>query len=472
MEKQHEPYRILIVEDNPGDVLLITDYLEEEIVKPQLTFTESFKDTQRLLLDHSADLDIILLDLTLPDLEGERLLTQVLKLSADIPIVVLTGYSNLSFAKKSLALGALDYLLKDELNATILYKSIIYSIERNDHLQQIKDSQKRYADLFQLSPIPMWVYDAETLQFLDVNEAAINHYGYAKSEFLQMTIRDIRPESELSRLNDALKMTQDEESYFFQGEFIHQKKGGEKIIVEVRSNIIYIEGKKAEVVLANDVTERHKMQEELHTNTYLVETTERKRIAAAIHDGFQQIILAALMRFQNVRSKLSILNDQVIAKRYQEALDLLNEGIAQARNMAHELVPIQVEVDGLSGAIRDLIAKYGSVGLRVDFEENLGAERFAVSLEVLLFRLVQEGLNNVVKHAEATQVRIKVCGSNSGIRLVLTDNGKGFELDKIPKGSFGLNSLQSRVKSATGDFKITSGLGKGTQWDVYLPRRI
>jgi len=121
----------------------------------------------------------------------------------------------------------------------------------------LKESEQRYANLFHLSPQPMWVYDLDTLKFLDVNESAIKHYGYSYKEFLNMAIRDIRPEDEIPKLEVEIKQLKEKEKYYSQGEILHKKKNGQEIIVEIRGNILSYQGKKAEVVLATDITERY-----------------------------------------------------------------------------------------------------------------------------------------------------------------------------------------------------------------------
>ena len=119
----------------------------------------------------------------------------------------------------------------------------------------LKESEQRYSDLFHLSPQAMWVYDIATLQFLDVNEAAIKHYGYSYEEFQDMTIREIRPESEIPKLEASI--LKQKEKHYSGSEYLHKKKNGQEIIVEIRGNILSYKGNKAEVVLATDITERY-----------------------------------------------------------------------------------------------------------------------------------------------------------------------------------------------------------------------
>ncbi len=124
------------------------------------------------------------------------------------------------------------------------------------HLAEVAQSEQKYSDLFHLSPQPMWVYDLETYYFLDVNAAAVTHYGYTREEFLSMTILDIRPPEEIPKLEEAVALSRRYNKLFFKGTFKHRKKSGEIINVDIQSNIIQFHGRKAELVLANDITEK------------------------------------------------------------------------------------------------------------------------------------------------------------------------------------------------------------------------
>jgi PAS domain S-box-containing protein len=120
----------------------------------------------------------------------------------------------------------------------------------------LKDSEKRYSELFQLSPLPKWVFDLETLQFLDVNNAAIHHYGYSLDEFLSMTIKDIRPPEDIPGLDAVLEEYKIQQQFNLPGTIRHKKKNGEIILVDIKSNNIFYKGRNARVIVANDITDR------------------------------------------------------------------------------------------------------------------------------------------------------------------------------------------------------------------------
>ncbi len=255
MGKDTYPYRILVIEDNPGDFLLIEDYLDEHILSVQIVSAKTFKEATVILEQQVSVFDIILLDLSLPDKSSEGLLKEIIKISKCAPIIVLTGFSELDFAIKSLSLGLADYLVKEDLSSIILYKSIVYNIERNRYILKIQSSEKKYLNLFQMSPLPMWVYDSDTLEFLDVNQSAVRHYGYTMEEFLSMTIKDIRPQEDMTDLEKSLERSKSKEQDFqSQGVFRHTLKNGRIIYVDIQINLIKFNDRNAKLVLANDIT--------------------------------------------------------------------------------------------------------------------------------------------------------------------------------------------------------------------------
>ncbi|TVR78319.1 MAG: PAS domain S-box protein [Chitinophagaceae bacterium] len=255
MTFQENVYKILVVEDNPGDFLLVEEYIEEYMPNAEITHVKKFKECLNKLDNKNYFFDIILLDLSLPDVTKE-IITQKAGLISEItPVIILTGYTDLDFATNSLSLGFSDYLIKDTINALILYKSILYALERHRFVQSLRESEKRYVNLFHSSPAPMWVSDAKTKGFLDVNKATIKHYGYTKEEFLEMTESDIKPKDNL--LFKKLKIKPAIRNNLLTIEPIcHQKKDKSIIFVEIIKNSIHFKDKKAEIVIATDVTER------------------------------------------------------------------------------------------------------------------------------------------------------------------------------------------------------------------------
>lgn len=126
--------------------------------------------------------------------------------------------------------------------------------------QDLEESEARYRDLFDANPIPMWIYDVKSLRFLAVNDAAVHHYGYSRHEFLSMTIVDIRPPKDVSRLLQHVANVR--ERLDDAGQWRHVTKSGDVIDVDITSHTLIYEGRRAEAVSAIDVTEVHKAEKE------------------------------------------------------------------------------------------------------------------------------------------------------------------------------------------------------------------
>ena len=137
-------------------------------------------------------------------------------------------------------------------------------------------SEKKYKYLFENNPFPMWIFDIETLAFLEVNESAINHYGYSREEFMNMTIKDIRPAEDVEALMKTYKSAHLMEDA---GIWRHVKKNGEIIFVEKNIHLIKFGDRQAKLVLANDVTERTKTEKEIQRLNAELEEKVKERTA-------------------------------------------------------------------------------------------------------------------------------------------------------------------------------------------------
>jgi PAS domain S-box-containing protein len=251
-----KPYQVLVIEDNKGDFSLVEECLSDQPDEFVLSNAKNFAEAAIILASDKVKLDIILLDLSLPDKNGIDLICEIKMRSAGVPVIVLTGYADVAFGIKSLSMGISDYLLKDDLTAAMLYKSIVYSLERNRYILALAESESKYSQLFHLSPLPMWVVNLDTLQFIDVNEATVKNYGYSRDEFLNMTLKDIRSENEIPQMEQAIATLKHEPNKISPTILIHKKKNGELKHVEIQTAPVLYKGIRSRIVIANDVTER------------------------------------------------------------------------------------------------------------------------------------------------------------------------------------------------------------------------
>ena len=118
----------------------------------------------------------------------------------------------------------------------------------------LQASELRYRLLFKANPHPMWLYDTNTLQFLEVNDAAVHYYGYSREEFLSMSIKDIRPEKDVQALIRHLKETVENDGFEEAGVWRHRKKNGKVVEVEIISHTLEFNGHNAKMILATEIT--------------------------------------------------------------------------------------------------------------------------------------------------------------------------------------------------------------------------
>jgi PAS domain S-box-containing protein len=252
--------QILVIEDNPGDFILLESYLHDTRIDTEnIRHMPTLHDAADYLLEN--EVDLILLDLSLPDSTGLNSYEKIVTHEKDAAVIILSGTSDEELALQIVQMGAQDYLIKDELNARILEKTIMYALERKKNLSSLAHSKLEYQFLFENNPIPMWVYDTTNLAFINVNNAAIALYGYSKEEFLTMTILEIRPDNERERAL-LFNKRQQNAAYRSAGKWTHLKKNGEVLIVEIASHFLNSE-RKSKLVVAYDISQEQKAKLEL-----------------------------------------------------------------------------------------------------------------------------------------------------------------------------------------------------------------
>ena len=162
------------------------------------------------------------------------------------------------------------YAVRDQGGALLYYEGSVEDITARKRAEEmLARSEEQYRLLFESNPNPMWVYDAETFAYLAVNEAAVEHYGYTREEFLRMSILDVRPSKDIPAVLKNIATIEGVRRYA--GEWEHRKKDGTQIFVEINSQTIDFGGRRARLVLINDVTERK------HAERALRESEERYR---------------------------------------------------------------------------------------------------------------------------------------------------------------------------------------------------
>lgn len=196
------------------------------------------------------------------------------------------------------------------------------------------------------------------------------------------------------------------------------------------------------------------------------EEKERIRLSKDLHDGLGQILSTARM---NVNALDGGLKDEE-EKIWKNSLKLIDEAVVEVRNVSHALMPSALVQLGLIPAINQICDQINSTGqISVDFSSDGNFQNWKGSLKISVFRIVQELLNNMVKHSEASNIKIGINYKEPNLFLIMEDNGKGFDVKIIDQSKgIGWRNIKSRVNLMRGELEVDSEIGKGTRISVKL----
>jgi PAS domain S-box-containing protein len=215
-----------------------------------------------------------------------------------------------------------------------------------------------------------------------------------------------------------------------------------------------------------ELTERENQLRRLVGKLIMTQEEERRRVAYDVHDGLAQTAAAAhqhLQAFARHNSPGSARGQEEL----DEALDLVREVVGEAREVIHDLRPTVLDDFGLAAAVRLQVQTLRSEGLEVGLEEALGDERLPPEVETTLFRVAQEALTNIRKHARAAAVHVVLDRSGKAVRLMVRDEGRGFRSDEATRNNgpgerVGLSGMRERLSLLGGRFELQSEPGSGT----------
>ncbi|MBL0136494.1 MAG: sensor histidine kinase [Chitinophagaceae bacterium] len=211
-------------------------------------------------------------------------------------------------------------------------------------------------------------------------------------------------------------------------------------------------------------------QQELATKAVLeAEERERQRIAKDLHDGVGQIMSAAKMNLSAFENEILFTNPEQKLK-FEKIIDLVDESCKEVRSVSHNMMPNALLKTGLTAAIREFIDKIDYSVLKVELSSEGLNERLDSNTETVLYRVIQECVNNVIKHSGANHLDISLIKDNEGISATIEDNGKGFDSkDNSKFEGIGLKNIRTRVEYLKGSVEFDSKPGKGTLVAIHIP---
>jgi Signal transduction histidine kinase len=213
--------------------------------------------------------------------------------------------------------------------------------------------------------------------------------------------------------------------------------------------------------------ERIKEQEARINAVFQAQEEERRRIAKELHDGIGQTIGAIKLNYQALAEKL---NKPELLPEFRKVETMLNNAGAEVRSISHQMIPKELEQFGLVPAVEGMLnLHFENSPLKVEFEHSGFAERIGQKVELVLFRVLQELISNVVKHSKARQVNVQLLKLNTHVVLNVSDDGVGFNVECVEKNGIGLLNMASRVEAIKGHLHFESSPGNGTTVTIRTP---
>jgi PAS domain S-box-containing protein len=326
--------------------------------------------------------------------------------------------------------------------------------ERDAAAAERLQAERRYAEVFEASPQPLWVHDPTTLGFLLVNQATERQYGYSREALLGMRVTELAAPGEVRAVpgNDAaLRAGEPFETR-------HVARDGRVLEVEMWTRPIDFDGRSAMLVFATDVTERKALGRAFIDAI----AGEQRRIGQEMHDGLGQELtgLSLSMRALAIRASRERLP---FAAELDQLATLSSACIQSARRIVHGLSPL-AGADGNLVAALSQLAEHGSVGgIEVRLHSRLEAP-LTLPLEARnhLFRIAQEALQNAQKHAGARHIDIEFAVRPNSVRLAVLDDGTGPPDPARPGTGLGMRTMRYRASSIGGRLSVCTRSPAGT----------
>jgi PAS domain S-box-containing protein len=337
--------------------------------------------------------------------------------------------------------------------------------------RELRDSEERYRYLVQASPDLVWMTDAEG-RFTFVSDQAEAIIGWQPHELLGREFADITPPAERRAALIAFRTVRRRPTRVQRRRMNVITRDGRELAMEITAIGMLEDGRFAGTHgAARDIGERDRLERNLRRQAAeLAASEERAHLARELHDSVTQALFSMTLLSRSIELLLDRDPAQVPGK-LTALRELQRDALAEMRALIFELRPGNIEESGLVTALRTHAAALsGRIGLAIVVEADL-PERPPIEVEETLYRIAQEALHNVVKHAGARQVRIEVDQVPDGVRMVVVDDGRGFDPASVPDGHLGLAGIHARAERLGGHVLVTSARDQGTTVEVIAPVR-
>ncbi len=348
--------------------------------------------------------------------------------------------------------------------------------ERKRAYVELQESEARYRQLFDNASDAVMIFDAHSKHFEDANSAATDLFGYTKDEFAKLTVEDISVEKD-NAMTAAGKIGMHISGYKYAHLHYFKKKNGTIFPGEIYVGTFISNVRKKIIGAVRDVTNRIKAEETIRDLSFSLLTAqemERKRIASDLHDDLGQTLAYLKIRIQNLQKSLPQYRVN-LHRECENTLEYTNQLIEKVRKISHGLTPIFLDDLGLTASLHSLVDEFsGYASIKIEKQIANIDRLFSPEVEITIYRIIQEIMNNIWKHAETNFVKVEITKVTDKVSFKIEDCGRGFDFEKLElftsdKKGLGLASVNERVRMLGGCFDIQSRLHKGTNVAFWIP---
>jgi signal transduction histidine kinase len=336
---------------------------------------------------------------------------------------------------------AIDYAIQNKIESKL---PLLYQV-LSQNLYDKKDFKGSTDALFKLLSLQDSIYNKASAQSLA--DMQVKYETSQKEKTIQAQ------QYELSRKN-----------YFLIGSIALSI-----LIILLAILIIRNRQHKQEVRLQKIILEQ---QDAAAKSIVVAEENERKRIASDLHDGLGQMLTAARFNLNGISDSMAFLPEQEKLI-FEKAVKLLDESCIEVRNVSHSIMPNALMKSGLGNAVKDFIDKIRNTTLQIALSTTGINGNIDGNVEIMIYRIIQECVNNALKHSGATKLDISLNNDADGLNLTVEDNGKGFDpfAISLEKG-IGMKNIRTRTHYLKGTIDIDSRPGQGTLIAIHIPAKI
>jgi two-component system sensor histidine kinase UhpB len=465
---------VLLVEDDQSLAMMARTFLEERY-NASVTVAGTCSRARQLIKTNAFDL--IILDYRLPDGSGLELLQEMVSVGDHPTVTLMTGQGDERTAVAAFRLGADGYVIKGAdmvamLSEVVDKAAVMAALRRNSmKLEQVEESLRAtelmYRSVVETSPSGITVTGLDG-KILMCSPSTLRLHGYEKEEeIIGRSAFDLIAPGDRERAAKNLVKTLGEEA-IHNVEYTLLRRDGSSFFGLLSSAVVKDSEGNPETFIAvtQNISERKEAEKEVQQLTRLLikeHEGARLRLAADLHDEICQSLNVLKVNLSRIQKDLH--GSDII----EEMKSMLDSALDAARGICYELRPPELDYLGLETALRNYVSGFSEKTGTITDLKCIGMPDIPEEIGIGLFRVVQEALTNVQKHAEASKVNVSLTTEGGSLSLIIMDDGQGFDTAERKGQSFGLLEMRERIAMLGGKLQVDSTIGEGTMIRVSIP---